>query len=371
MNSLARLWLREDRVLVPNPGFWATCLFVGILILLYYTCQYAGKDLYIVFPQIWKLKIFEFSNSINGILFYIPFIYAALFLWWRGAVIIWLVSIAIMSPNIAYFAPSTVSLVTNMFYLVFPLIVLASLALEMKRRAREKDNKEERELERQNYMLQIFKAQEEERQRIARELHDDTTHTLLVIANKIQAMLNISDKGFVPQIREQGESIKNAILDLTEDVRRLSLDLHPSILDNLGLVPALRWMIDRVNQDDTTNARIRVKGERRSFTRETDAIIFRFVQEALNNVVTHSKSTTAMVCIEFETEAVTITVTDNGKGFILPKTMGKLTAKGKLGIIGMQERARFLGGTFNMDSELGKGTTVSLKFNDMAKTSLV
>ena len=93
-----------------------------------------------------------------------------------------------------------------------------------------------------------------------------------------------------------------------------------------------------------------------------DLIIFRFVQEALNNIIRHAESTEVIVNVIYDKNTICIKVQDNGKGFTCPDNLGELTANGKLGIMGMVEKASFLGGKFNLDTQPGKGTTVSFEF---------
>jgi len=101
-----------------------------------------------------------------------------------------------------------------------------------------------------------------------------------------------------------------------------------------------------------------VRGHQRRLASETELVLFRITQEALRNVKKHSRASTAVVTVEFSDTRIRITVSDNGKGFQLPEMTGNLAHMGKLGLIGMQERAQLLGGTLTLRSELGQGTTV-------------
>jgi two-component system sensor histidine kinase DegS len=220
------------------------------------------------------------------------------------------------------------------------------------------------EKERQVYMSQIFKAQEDERRRIARELHDDTIQELLVIANRAQTLVSGDGNETTVGMRERAEWIRDAILHLLENLRRLSLDLRPSVLDDIGLVPALRLMVDHLNQEDEINTKMVVQGTEKKLRPEAEVTIFRIVQEALNNVRRHAKATEAVVALKFAPECLEIMVKDNGKGFSLNETIRNLTAEGKLGLIGMQQRAQLINSTFNIYSQPGKGTLVSIEIPD-------
>ncbi|MFC1911961.1 sensor histidine kinase [Chloroflexota bacterium] len=112
------------------------------------------------------------------------------------------------------------------------------------------------------------------------------------------------------------------------------------------------------------NSRLALKGTERSLGSEQEVIVFRIVQEALNNVRRHSQATKVLVTIEFLSESIKIDVKDDGKGFILNKTVVNLAADGKLGIMGMQQRAKLLNGVIDIQSQCGKGTLVSIEIVD-------
>ncbi|MFQ6122759.1 MAG: sensor histidine kinase, partial [Dehalococcoidales bacterium] len=321
---------------------------------------YAWKDW---FPWFWDFFIFEYRNDIVGGLFLIPFIYASLVFWWRGSVVVWLLSAAAMLPCVIYYSFSVVSLARNIALSLVPLMVVVTISLELQWRETQRKISAEREKERQVYMSQVFKAQEDERQRVAQELHNGTMQELIVVANRAQKLAS-GRIPTTPEAREYGKSIKDIVLRVSEEIRRLSRDLRPSILDNVGLLPAIRWLTDRLNEEEMINGNVVIKGVERGFSSESEVTIFRIVQEALNNVRRHSQATHVLITVEFSPKSVKIVVSDNGKGFILNKTVGDLAAEGKLGIIGMQQRAKFLNGNFDIYSEPGKGTSVSIEIVD-------
>ena len=343
--------LKLDRI-IHNIHFWIIIAVIAVITVIYY----AWQDW---FPWFWGFYFFEYKNDMLGSLFLIPFIYASLVFWWRGSLIVWLISVVVTVPRLIHYSPTLESFIRNITLPVVPLTVVLLIALELKWRETQRKIVVEREEERQVYMSQIFKAQEDERQRIAQELHDDTTQELMVIANRAQKL--VSGKiPVTPEAREYGKSIRDAALQLSEEIRRLSRDLRPSILDNVGLVPAIRWLVDRLNEEEMIDGKVVLKGIERDFGSELEVTIFRIVQEALNNVRRHSQATQVLVIVEFSPESVKIVVNDNGKGFILNKTAGDLAAEGKLGIIGMQQRSQFLNSTFEIHSQVGKGTSVSM-----------
>ena len=207
------------------------------------------------------------------------------------------------------------------------------------------------------YLQQVTMAQEEERKRIARELHDDTIQALIVLSRQLDDLacrtsdLSQDDKLLLEGLWQQTNSIM-------EGLRRLSQDLRPAALDRLGLLPALEWLASDVGKLSGLNVQVETDGAERRLAPEVELVLFRIVQEALRNVWRHSQATSAQVLVEFQDGKTMITVKDNGKGFQLRSPMGDLTKTGKLGLAGMKERARLLGGSLKVESEPGKGTTV-------------
>lgn len=354
---MAKLHSLELARMTHNAHFWIIIALMVALTVIYY----GWKDW---FPWFWRFFFFEYKNNIVGTLFIVPFVYASLVFWWRGSLIVWLLSAAAMSPLVVFYSLTPGSFTVNVVFAFVPLMLVIIIAFEQEWRETQKRILAEREEERQVYMSQIFKTQEDERQRIAQELHDGTMQELLVIANRAQILASGDGNETTVGMREHAEWVRDAILQVLEDVRRLSLDLRPSVLDDIGLVPALRWLSDRLNHEGGIETKVVVHGVERKLSSETEVTIFRIVQEALNNARRHSNATEVVVALEFAPESLEITVQDNGDGFSLNETIRDLTAEGKLGLIGMQQRAKFLNSTFNIFSQPGKGTLVSIEIAD-------
>lgn len=209
------------------------------------------------------------------------------------------------------------------------------------------------------YLRQVTRAQEEERKRIARELHDDTAQELVALSRRLDglissAKLSTQDIASLEELRQQTDNI-------LDGVRRFSQDLRPSILDDLGLVPALEWLTSDLSNHFGIAIGMGLFGSAHRFPPETELVLFRIAQEALRNVCKHSEASRAWVTLEFGEDKTILTIKDNGKGFAIPESIGDLASAGKLGLAGMQERARLLNGSFKVESELGKGTTVSVE----------
>jgi len=209
------------------------------------------------------------------------------------------------------------------------------------------------------YVQQITSAQEEERKRVARELHDDTAQSLVVLSRQIDKLMSAQPpltKDLTPI-----ENLASQVDSILDGVRRFSQDLRPSVLDDLGLIPALEWLASDLSEHFGIVVSVEVTGTERRFPPEMELLLFRISQEALRNVWRHSGATKAWVAIRFEEGKTVLTVIDSGKGFKVPQPLGDLTVVSKLGLAGMAERANLLGGNLKIVSEIGRGTTVSVE----------
>jgi len=210
------------------------------------------------------------------------------------------------------------------------------------------------------YLHQVTKAQEEERKRIARELHDETAQELVALSRQLDSLTSMS--GEVPELDiKLLEGIRAQVDKTLEGVRRFSQDLRPSVIDDLGLLPALDWLVSDLEERFDIAIGMAVLGPEHRFSPEVELVLFRIAQEALRNVWRHSGASRAWVTVEFGDDKTTLSVTDNGKGFEVPRSMADLASVGKLGLAGMEERARLVGGKLTLESEPGKSTTVTVE----------
>ena len=208
-----------------------------------------------------------------------------------------------------------------------------------------------------SYTRQILTAQEEERKRMARELHDDTAQGLVVLSRQFDALLSADDQ--TPErIKQQLKELRRLTAGISHDVRRFSQDLRPSTLDDLGLLPTLEGLAAKLSEEVGIEARVEVLGELQRLSPETELVLFRIAQEALNNVRKHSQATKVETKVQFGDDTISITINDNGRGFKVPDRPDQLVSMGKLGLTGMLERAQLAGGTLKVRSKPNEGTTV-------------
>jgi PAS domain S-box-containing protein len=222
-----------------------------------------------------------------------------------------------------------------------------------------RDVTEERRL-RDNLRFQIHKtlmAQEEERKRIARELHDDVAQSILLLSRQVDILISGGAHKIPKASVSELEHIQDIANETYKSLQRYARDLRPSILDQMGLVAALNWLAEELSKElgikTTVNA-----DKLPPLPPETELAMFRIAQETLNNVRKHAQASKVNITVKLDSNNVKMTITDNGKGFLTSRLTGDLAREGKLGVLGMEERARLIGGDLNIKSEPGKGTTV-------------
>jgi signal transduction histidine kinase len=219
----------------------------------------------------------------------------------------------------------------------------------------------------QSYYTSITAAHEEERKKIARELHDETLQSLSMVLNNLNEAF-LMCKESAPEISLQLKNISTTLRDMMDGLRRFSHELRPSLLDKFGLVPSLEMLTEEVGRQGSLECHLEIVNSEQRIPDEAELALFRIAQEALQNVRKHSKATEAVVSIEFNESKATLSVTDNGIGFQVDRWQSELAQSGKFGLIGMRERASLLGGQLTVESEMGKGTTIRVEIPSDIKT---
>ena len=207
------------------------------------------------------------------------------------------------------------------------------------------------------FSRQLIEAQEDERRRIARELHDQIGQILTAVKMNLHTVQQFC------QGSEAGSYVKDNIEAVDEAlrlVRDLSVDLRPPILDDLGLTTALRWYVDRYTKRTglSVDVLIDLPDENERFSRDLETACFRIAQEALTNVVRHAKARHVIVRLSRDVDALLLTVKDDGVGFDVERLRKRAPRVATLGLISMQERAHAAGGTIELDSAPASGTEI-------------
>ncbi len=230
---------------------------------------------------------------------------------------------------------------------------------EIAQRQRQLRRSQKRQEQLTGYAATVIAAQEDERRRIARDLHDDTAQALIALSRHIEALHHVLEQN-PDEAQGKLHDLKKLTDQTLASVRRFSRDLRPSLLDDLGLVPALEWLVSENANRNHITTRLKVSGDERRLPPEVELACFRIAQEALNNAAKHAQATGAAVEMHFGDAWCRLTISDNGIGFESPPVISDLAGKGRMGVMGMQERANLLGGTLTLRTAPGQGTRVTV-----------
>ncbi|MEO8210016.1 MAG: two-component regulator propeller domain-containing protein [bacterium] len=231
------------------------------------------------------------------------------------------------------------------------LSIAAGLGLTIKQQV-EKVKKEKKRQE--EFSRKLIESQETDRKRIAAELHDSLGQDLIIIKNKaLISIKKIEDSKVKEQMKEISELTSSAI----NEVREISYNLRPYELDRLGLLKTLQSLVDRADKSTNINFHCDIDNIDKVFAPEVEINIYRIIQECLTNIIKHSEATEVIVHLKKLEKEISIFISDNGKGFDVDKKFSDSERKG-FGLRGIPERVKLFGGSFNIESELAKGTKI-------------
>jgi signal transduction histidine kinase len=205
----------------------------------------------------------------------------------------------------------------------------------------------------QQLSARLVDAQETERRSISRELHDEVGQALgllLMEVGRLSNQLASSDE----KTREMLDHIKTVAERVVQTVRNMALLLRPSMLDDLGLVPAVEWYARELSRQAGIEVKVHAENVSEKLPDEVKVCVYRVIQEALNNAQRHAHAKNVLVELTQSSDATRVKITDDGSGFDAKRTRG-------MGVLGMEERVKRLGGTINIDSRPGAGTTITVE----------
>jgi signal transduction histidine kinase len=209
-----------------------------------------------------------------------------------------------------------------------------------------------------DYIGAITSAQEEERLRLARELHDDTIQSVIALKQRVQlAQTSVKDQTSRHTLSELETLAEQTI----ENLRRMTRALRPIYLEDLGLVTALEMLARETSQNNAVQVEFQKSGGEQRLLHEVELALYRIAQEALNNVVLHSKAKHAGVHISFGEKEIKLEVIDDGIGFIMPKSPTDFAPSGHFGLLGIRERADLIGAHLEVESAPGNGTRLKVR----------
>ena len=214
---------------------------------------------------------------------------------------------------------------------------------------------------RADMLHQLIGAQEDERMRISRELHDETSQSLTALLVGLDT-ISIAARSDITRIEGHVQDLKSIAEDMLANIHRLIADLRPSLLDDIGLVAAIEWYGEQRLKPHGISFRLLEHTLPERLPSPVETVLFRIVQEGLTNIVRHARASSVTVRLLQEQDEVMLEIRDDGVGFD-PQLLEAPEANGRgLGLRGMRERAMILGGSLEIESAVGKGTTVRIRF---------
>lgn len=227
---------------------------------------------------------------------------------------------------------------------------------ELERLQQELQRKEEM---RGELLQEMFLIQEEERRRLARELHDETSQVLASLNANLEAAA-----GTLPATADKTKTLfakaQKLSISILDEIHRLIYELRPTLLDDLGLVAAIRWLIDNNLEPAGITVDFQTEGEVRRLGSQIETTLFRVIQEAFHNITRHAAATCVEIELHFEKNAIRVHIEDDGKGFDVEEAVTSKDRPRGLGLLGMKERAELVDGSFNICSSPGKGTEINI-----------
>jgi signal transduction histidine kinase len=210
------------------------------------------------------------------------------------------------------------------------------------------------------YLSQIIETQENERRRISRELHDEIGQALYAIKFNLE-MIDKDLLGAIPSVRERLGEAKSLASQTLKTMRQLSSDLRPTMLDDLGLIPTLRWYIQNFSNRLGICSNFETMGFEEKLPPQIETAFYRIIQEALNNIAKHAQATQVEISMTRRDSKIIASIQDNGKGFDLDKVLNLEFPQRGFGLVGMQERVSLLGGMMDIQSRPNCGTLIHIE----------
>lgn len=210
--------------------------------------------------------------------------------------------------------------------------------------------------QKQNFGLKIIEAQEEERRRLSRDMHDGPAQMLANILMRSELVDRTFRERNVEQAMVEMKTVRNLVRTSLYEVRRLIYDLRPMALDDLGLVPTIKKYLTNTEEYNKLRIDFHFFGQEKRLENKYEVALFRLVQESVQNVIKHAEASIITVKLELTDSAATMVIKDDGKGFDM-----ETKKEDSFGIIGMKERVEILDGEMDIRSGIGKGTTVVIK----------
>lgn len=332
------IWDRA-RERVRDPKFWAVQLLVMGIATVHTSLEIRGTMHHASY-----LYLIPIST------YFAPVLYAAMNFGVEGAIPTALWCILLTTPNIIFFhyGAERIGVAAQLTLLLVLGAVVAS-RVDRERRAKlvaEAANRDLGEIQKslESYIGMALRAQEEERFRLSRELHDETIQDLVVVKVALESIHHDINQEL--HLQDIDRQLQRCI----DGIRRFCRALRPSVLDDLGLIPGLEWLLSDISGRSDIRTSLKVEGEPCRLDSDIELAVFRIAQEALRNVERHSNAKQVVVKFLYGESEIRLEVVDDGEGF---KRKYLTINEGGLGLVGMQERARLIGATLQFNSQPG------------------
>ena len=209
---------------------------------------------------------------------------------------------------------------------------------------------------RRELLRDLLSVQEEERKRIARELHDETSQVLAGQSANLEVAMSMLPAD-TDELKAILKKTQNQSINILEDIHRLIYELRPSVLDDLGLVTAVQWLAENILEKEGVEVNFKTIGRVKKFDIQFETVLFRVIQEMLNNISKHSDAKFVYICLHFKKISIEVHVTDDGIGFDVEEAMSTKNRPRGLGLLGMKERLEIVRGSLRIKSHSGGGGT--------------
>lgn len=208
--------------------------------------------------------------------------------------------------------------------------------------------------EKQKLAIKVIQIQEEERRKVAREIHDGPAQSIANLVFRVELIENLLDKD-INKAKAELTELKSLVRSSIQDIRKIIYDLRPMSLDDLGLIPTLARYIDKFVKETGIEINFTIIGNQKRLSNTYEVTIFRIVQEALNNIFKHARARSGKVRLEYGLDNINLLIIDDGIGFDPVEINGE-----KYGLASMKERCTLLGGRINIESRPKRGTTIKV-----------
>ncbi|MFZ2227121.1 MAG: sensor histidine kinase [Candidatus Nanopelagicaceae bacterium] len=340
-------WIREIGIPIRDHRFWIIQALVLAIDVSHIILEKSG--LLVTDSELYILSVSPFL---------LPVVYAGLNFGRKGASPTFAWALLLWIPEIISHQSTTRLGIIVQFGIIGVIAMIVANRVERENHAAEQAREANAKLLKAKENLEIYiglatEAQEKERKRLSRELHDDTLQSLATAITEI-GMVTSSENLVGAENRLL--RVQEILSSTMSSVRRFCRDLRPSLLDDLGLIDAIEWLVSDLQNRSGMLVTLEVLGERQRLDERLELPIFRVVQEALHNVEHHAKATQTDVGINFDHGNLVVSIADNGQGM---SAFGPPTETG-LGLRGMDERTKLLKGSLIIESKPGRGTKITL-----------